>query len=121
AQPGQEQHRRLVDLHLHLRHAGHHAAAADLHGRRAARRTGPKEAMSATPAMPASTAPLLQVQNLRVSFGGKEVVHGVSFDVRPGEKLALVGESGSGKTVTALSLLRLAGDAQVEGRALMQG
>ncbi|MBS0465947.1 MAG: ABC transporter ATP-binding protein [Proteobacteria bacterium] len=65
--------------------------------------------------------PLLQVRNLSVRFGAKEVVHGVSFDIAPGEKLALVGESGSGKTVTALALLRLAGDAQLQGSALMQG
>ena len=65
--------------------------------------------------------PLLQVRNLSVRFGAKEVVHGVSLDIAPGEKLALVGESGSGKTVTALALLRLAGDAQLQGSALMQG
>jgi peptide/nickel transport system ATP-binding protein len=34
-------------------------------------------------------------------------VNGVSFFLRPGEKLGLVGESGSGKTTTALSLMRL--------------
>ena len=77
--------------------------------------------MRITPPLSPSPAPLLQVQDLRVHFGAKEVVHGVSFDIAPGEKLALVGESGSGKTVTALALLRLAGDAAIEGRALMQG
>ena len=54
---------------------------------------------------------LLSVQHLSVRFGRKndqtEVVHDVSFDIAPGEKLALVGESGSGKTVTALSILQL--------------
>ena len=48
---------------------------------------------------------LLKVEDLHLSFQGREVVHGVSFDIKAGEKLALVGESGSGKTVTALSLL----------------
>jgi microcin C transport system ATP-binding protein len=52
--------------------------------------------------------PLLKVHNLHMSFQGREVVHGVSFSLQAGEKLALVGESGSGKTVTALSLLGLA-------------
>jgi microcin C transport system ATP-binding protein len=61
--------------------------------------------------------PLVDVKGLRVSFGGKEVVHGVDFSIRPGEKLALVGESGSGKTVTALSLVRLVHGAQVTGSA----
>ncbi len=63
--------------------------------------------------------PLLQVSGLRVAFGTKEVVHGVDFDIQPGEKFALVGESGSGKTVTALALLRLAGEAKITGKALL--
>jgi microcin C transport system ATP-binding protein len=65
-----------------------------------------------------ASAPLLEVSDLRVAFGGHEVVHGIQFSVRAGEKLALVGESGSGKTVTALSLLRLAQGAEVRGKAV---
>jgi len=64
---------------------------------------------------------LLDVQNLTVAFGGKEVVRGIDFQIAPGEKVALVGESGSGKTVTALSLLRLLPDAQVSGTARFAG
>ncbi len=59
--------------------------------------------------------PLLDVNSLRVAFNGNEVVHGIDFRIATGEKFALVGESGSGKTVTALSLLRLAHDAEVSG------
>ncbi len=51
--------------------------------------------------------PLLAVRGLEVSFPGKTVVKGVSFDLAPGEMMGLVGESGSGKTLTALALLRL--------------
>ncbi len=70
---------------------------------------------------PLPQAALLEVRNLKVAFGGKEVVRGINFSVAPGEKLALVGESGSGKTVTALSLLRLVQDAQLSGQAHWSG
>ncbi|SMQ72802.1 microcin C transport system ATP-binding protein [Devosia lucknowensis] len=53
------------------------------------------------------TAPLLSIQDLSVAFGASTVVRNVSFDIAPGETLALVGESGSGKSVTALSVLKL--------------
>ena len=68
-----------------------------------------------------TVSPLLDVRDLHVRFGAKEVVRGVSFSIAAGEKLALVGESGSGKTITALSLLRLAGDAAITGQAVLQG
>ncbi len=50
---------------------------------------------------------LVEVEDLSVAFGARQVVHGVSFSLDRGETLALVGESGSGKSVTALSLLQL--------------
>jgi microcin C transport system ATP-binding protein len=57
------------------------------------------------------TTPLLSVQDLSVVFrqGGREMlaVDRISFDIRPGETVALVGESGSGKSVSALSILKL--------------
>ena len=60
---------------------------------------------------------LIEIRDLRVSFGGKEVVHGINLDIRRGECLALVGESGSGKSVTAHSILRLlpGKDVQTQG------
>lgn len=61
--------------------------------------------------------PLLQVQDLSISFHGQNVVREVGFSLHPGEILGLVGESGSGKSVTARSLLRLdeASGAEVSG------
>ncbi len=43
-------------------------------------------------------APLLRVRDLRCAYGAREVVRGISFDLWPGEVLAVVGESGSGKS-----------------------
>ncbi|MEH6798694.1 MAG: ABC transporter ATP-binding protein [Halopseudomonas sabulinigri] len=55
--------------------------------------------------------PLISIRNLSVAFnqGANQLtaVHDVSFDIYPGQTLALVGESGSGKSVTAHSVLRL--------------
>ena len=71
--------------------------------------------------------PLLAIEDLSVSFrtdrGIVRAVQGVSLQVRGGETLAIVGESGSGKSVTALSILRLLGDAAAvdSGRILFDG
>ncbi|MEU6258871.1 ABC transporter ATP-binding protein [Streptomyces sp. NPDC047043] len=54
---------------------------------------------------PAAAEPLLSVRGLRIAFDGIEAVRGLSFDVRPGEVLAIVGESGAGKSLTARALL----------------
>jgi len=58
-----------------------------------------------------NSEPILRVDNLHVHFktedGIIKAVNGASFELYPGETLAIVGESGSGKTVTALSTIRL--------------
>ncbi|MEO0624438.1 MAG: ABC transporter ATP-binding protein [Pseudomonadota bacterium] len=70
--------------------------------------------------------PLLSVENLSICFGvpglARPVVDSASFDVAPGETLALVGESGSGKTLTAKAVLGLLprGASITGGRALFR-
>ena len=56
--------------------------------------------------------PLLQVDDLRVSFKGEnkqwvETVKGISFTIPKNKTVALVGESGSGKSVTSLAIMGL--------------
>ncbi|NSY49745.1 ABC transporter ATP-binding protein [Agrobacterium tumefaciens] len=74
-----------------------------------------------------NTTPVLSVRNLTTSFlvddAWKSVVRNVSFDVAPGETVAIVGESGSGKSVTSLSIMRLLSPAfsRIEGEVLLNG
>ena len=72
--------------------------------------------------------PLLSVRDLKVDFATEQrVIHavrGISFDIQPGQTVALVGESGSGKSVTALSVLRLLPEPAASypgGRILFRG
>ena len=70
--------------------------------------------------------PVLSVRDLRVTFdtttGPVEAVKGVSFDLMPGQTLALVGESGSGKSVSSYSILRLLPEnARMQGGIVIRG
>lgn len=67
------------------------------------------------------SAPLLSVQNLGVRYGAIDAVKGVSFDVKPGEIVALIGANGAGKTTTlrAIStLLPFQGEIQFAGESV---
>ncbi len=70
---------------------------------------------------------LLHVHDLRVGFvtegGLLQAVDGVSFDLAPGEMLAIVGESGSGKSVTAQTIVGLtrSPNARIEGSVELGG
>src|ERR1700750_3423144 len=49
----------------------------------------------------------ISVVNLRVSYGEREVLHGITFDVRRGETMVILGGSGSGKSTLLRTLVGL--------------
>ena len=64
----------------------------------------------------------LKVDNLQVSFRGRQVVKGISFEIPPQARVGLIGESGSGKSVTALALMGLLGEgAKISGSVSLDG
>ncbi|MFB4281459.1 MULTISPECIES: dipeptide ABC transporter ATP-binding protein [unclassified Nonomuraea] len=70
--------------------------------------------------------PVLEVNDLNVSFGDVRAVRGVSYSVRPGEVLGIVGESGSGKSVTSAAVMgllppgaRVTGSVRLHGQELI--
>ena len=69
--------------------------------------------------------PLLQVKNLCIGFpnhGDVNVVENVSFDVRPGQCMALVGESGCGKSITTKVIMNLTDPGErITGQVLYKG
>lgn len=56
---------------------------------------------------PVSDGPVISVANLRVSYGEREILHGISFDVQKGETLVILGGSGSGKSTLLRTLMGL--------------
>jgi phospholipid/cholesterol/gamma-HCH transport system ATP-binding protein len=51
--------------------------------------------------------PMISVRDLRVQYGEREILHGVSFDVPHGETLVILGGSGSGKSTLLRTLIGL--------------
>src|ERR1700737_2928842 len=50
---------------------------------------------------------LISLQDLRVQYGDREILHGISFDVNRGETLVILGGSGSGKSTLLRPLVGL--------------
>src|ERR1700736_7074776 len=51
--------------------------------------------------------PMLSLRDLRVSYGDREILHGINFDVLRGETLVILGGSGSGKSTLLRTLVGL--------------
>ncbi|QMV03631.1 ATP-binding cassette domain-containing protein [Devosia sp. D6-9] len=69
---------------------------------------------------------MLEIRNLKVEIGGREIVMIDALDLGAGERLGLVGESGSGKTMSAMSAVglqpqgaRVTGSVKLGGRELI--
>jgi branched-chain amino acid transport system ATP-binding protein len=65
------------------------------------------------------TAPLLELRDVSVAFGGIKAVNGVSFTVAPGEIFSIIGPNGAGKTTTFNLISRLY--TPTAGRILFRG
>ena len=67
----------------------------------------------------------LQISDLRVVLGGRDILNQVTFSSQPGETIALLGGSGTGKSVTLKAILGLlpatAGSVQIDGVDVLSG
>src|SRR5262249_53534556 len=75
-------------------------------------------ARSGPPPEPAGR-PMLQVDKLQAWYGESHILHGVNFDIRPGELVTLLGRNGAGKTTTLRSLMGMV--PRREGSVLLEG
>jgi len=72
---------------------------------------------SAAPVSPQE--PAIAIRNLRVAYGDREILHGVTFDVPAGETVVILGGSGSGKSTLLRTLVGL--EAPTSGEVIVRG
>lgn len=64
----------------------------------------------------------VDIRDLRIAIGGKEIVHGVDLSIGDGERVGLIGSSGSGKSMIARAMLGLLPpDVTVTGSVMLGG
>ncbi|UZE47324.1 ABC transporter ATP-binding protein [Rhodopseudomonas sp. P2A-2r] len=57
----------------------------------------------------ASAKPILEINNLEAWYGESHILHGINFNVKPGEVVTLLGRNGAGKTTTLKSIMGIIG------------
>jgi branched-chain amino acid transport system ATP-binding protein len=69
-------------------------------------------------------SPVLDVKNLEAWYGESHILHGMNFEVRPGEVVTLLGRNGAGKTSTLKSIMGIigkrTGSVSFEGKDLIR-
>jgi branched-chain amino acid transport system ATP-binding protein len=80
-------------------------------------------ALSRAPQAAAAGDALLRIKGLQAWYGESHILHGVDFDIRPGEVMTLLGRNGAGKTSTLKSIMglipRRTGSISFQGRELI--
>ena len=66
-------------------------------------------ALASRPTASDVAEPLLAVAGLQAWYGESHILHGVDFDIRPGEVVTLLGRNGAGKTTTLKSIIGIVG------------
>jgi branched-chain amino acid transport system ATP-binding protein len=79
----------------------------------------PTSATADTAAPAVSTSPILSVRDLQAWYGESHVLHGMNFDLYPGEVITLLGRNGAGKTTTLRSIIGILG--KRSGSILFEG
>ena len=78
--------------------------------------------VSPSPSSTSSSAPLLELKNLSLNYGGIQALENINLRVQPGEVVTLIGANGAGKTSTLRAISRInkirAGSIHFDGREI---